>query len=54
MEEHDKSEDIDFVVIISDKEYVHKADERTGGVGSETQLSVREFMKMLIKRNLFQ
>lgn len=38
MEENVRSEDIDFVLIISDKEYARKADERTGGVGTETQI----------------
>ncbi|WP_432644898.1 SEFIR domain-containing protein [Methanobrevibacter sp.] len=38
MEENVRSEDTDFVLIISDKEYARKANERTGGVGTETQI----------------
>lgn len=38
MEENVRSTDIDFVLIISDKEYARKANERSGGVGTETQI----------------
>lgn len=38
MEENVRSPDTDFVLIISDKEYARKANERSGGVGTETQI----------------
>ncbi|MGG5503242.1 toll/interleukin-1 receptor domain-containing protein [Myroides odoratimimus] len=38
MEEMVKSDDIDKVLIICDKNYSNKADSRSGGVGTETQI----------------
>ena len=38
MEKNVKSPETDFILIISDKEYARKADERSGGVGTETQI----------------
>ena len=38
MEENVRSSEIDYVLIISDKEYAEKANSRIGGVGTETQI----------------
>lgn len=38
MEENVRSPETDFVLIVSDKEYAIKADNRDGGVGKETQI----------------
>lgn len=38
MEENVRSPEIDYVLIISDKEYAEKANNRAGGVGTETQI----------------
>lgn len=37
-----KSKEIDFVLIICDQEYATKADQRKGGVGTETQIISKE------------
>ena len=37
-----KSKEIDFVLIICDQEYARKADQREGGVGTETQIISKE------------
>ena len=37
-----KSKEIDFVLIICDQEYTRKADQRAGGVGTETQIISKE------------
>lgn len=42
MEDMIKSDDMDYVIIISDKEYVNKANKRKGGVGTETKLLTHE------------
>ena len=60
MEKMVKSEDINKVLIILDKEYAEKADNRKGGVGTETQIispeiykdvSQKKFIPIIVEHN---
>jgi len=60
MEKMVKSNDINKVLIILDKEYTEKADNREGGVGTETQIispeiykdvSQKKFIPIIVERN---
>ena len=42
MEDLIKSDEIDFIIIISDKKYAERANDRRGGVGTETKLLVTD------------
>jgi len=45
MEDLIKSEEIDYIIIISDKTYTEKANARKGGVGTETKLLATDIYK---------
>lgn len=52
MEQMVKDPSIDKVLIISDKGYAEKADNRSGGVGTETQIISKKYTTKLIKNVL--
>jgi hypothetical protein len=53
MEQMVHSEDVDKVLIILDNKYAQKANDRSGGVGTETVISALKFIKVLCRLNSF-